>query len=813
MKGNRRNVISITAALVAMLIGLSVIIGWLTYNDFLRYLITVPGAVKMKFNVALGFIFSSLVLLHYHWPGKTKATHWISIGLCASIFLIGFLTTVEYTFGVNIGIDELFVHDELPTTATYYAGRMSPISAINFMLISIGLLSLNREKAAVFQFVYLSFIAFISVVTLIGINFITDIPTFIRLAMHVSIGFLALSVAMYCAQPVLQRKIGFEQKLITGFVASIILIAVISILSVFYIDRLTDTTRSVEHTRNVLHEAEQILSFVKDIESGGRGYIISRDSAYLKDLMIAKSDVYANLKKLKALTQGHPLPETIVDSLSLYIDKRIAFSTELIRLRNENGFEAAYRLMMTRQGNITTAKIRQLVATIQQDENDSLIQKEKANAKSSADFTNAIGILLVSIVTLLVIVFFTVRVNFSARMVAEKEIRQLNAVLESRVLELATVNGQLEKNIRQVKVSEEKFSKIFDVNPVGISISALPSGIMVDANQNFLKIYGFRHEEVVDHTAVELNMVDSDIRDKIIGELMQGAKIRDREIPVRNKSGTMFPVLFSMDSFSVADKKFALTFSYDITDRKRAEERIIQLNTDLQANLQQLEMTNKEMESFTYSVSHDLRSPLRAINGYAKMLNEDFSNVLDDEGRRMLVTIQYNANKMGHLIDDLLAFSRLGKKDLQKTTVNTKELVENVLREMDNALSPKTKITVGNLQTIEADHALINQVFVNLLSNAVKYSSKKESPVIEIESKLNDTEVIYAVKDNGAGFDMQYADKLFGVFQRLHKAREFDGTGVGLAIAHRIISKHGGRIWADAKPGEGATFFFSLPID
>ena len=813
MNSNRKNVISITAASVAMLIGLAVIIGWLTHNDFLKFIITAPGAVKMKFNVALGFIFSSFVLLRYHWSGKEKVNHWITIGLCVIIFLIGFLTMVEYTFGVNIGIDELFVRDEMPTTATYYAGRMSPISAINFILISIGLLTLNCKKAAVFQFVYLSFMAFISILTLIGINFITDIPNFVRLAVHVSIGFFALSVALYYAQTVLQRKIRFEQKLITGFVASIILIAVISTLSVFYIDRLTATTRTVEHTRNVLHEAEQILSFVKDIESGGRGYIITRDSAFLKDLVIAKSDVYVNLEKLKALAQGYSLPKATLDSLSIYIDKRIAFSMELIRQRNENGFATAYKLMMTRQGNITTDKIKQLIASIQQEENDSLILKEKANAKSSADFNNAIGILLVSIVTLLIIVFFTVRVNFSARMLAEKEIRQLNEVLESRVLESTKVNSELERNIRQVKISEEKFSRLFDVNPVGISISALPSGIMIDANQNFLKIYGFRHEEVIGHTAVELNMVDSEIREKIVHELMQGEKIRDREIPVRRKSGAMFPVLFSMDSFSVADKQFALTFSYDITDRKRAEEEIIQLNTDLQANLQQLEMTNKEMESFTYSVSHDLRSPLRAINGYAKMMGEDFSNILDDEGRRLLDTIQYNANKMGKLIDDLLAFSRLGKKDLQKTTVNTREMVENVLREMDSSLSHKAKVTVGNLQTIEADHALINQVFVNLLSNAVKYSSKKESPVIEIESKVDETEVIYAVKDNGAGFDMQYADKLFGVFQRLHKAREFDGTGVGLAIAHRIISKHGGRIWADAKPGEGATFFFSLPID
>jgi len=471
MKGNSRKVISVATAFVTMLIGLSVIIGWLIHNDFLRYIIIFPGAVKMKFNVALGFIFSSVVLLLHHFPGKTKANTAISKGLCTIIFLIGFLTMAEYVLGVNIGIDELFVPDELPTTATYYAGRMSPISAINFMLISIGLFTLNREKTAVYQFIYLSFIAFISIVTLIGINFITDIPTFIRLAVHVSIGFFILSVAIYYAQPVLQYKIGFEQKLIASFASSIILLTLISVLSTFYVDRLTDTTRSVEHARNVLREAEQTLSFVKDIESGGRGYIITQDSSYLEHLMIARGNIYGNIRKLKELARGHALQEAIVDSLSVYIDKRIAFSTKLISTRNENGFEAAQRLVMTRKGNLITNKIRQLITSMQREENDLLTQRHRESAKSSADFNNAFGTLLVSMVALLVIVFFTVRINFSARIRAEKEIRQ--------------VNRELEKNINHVKESEEKFSKIFDVNPVGISISKLPSGIMTI----LLKVY------------------------------------------------------------------------------------------------------------------------------------------------------------------------------------------------------------------------------------------------------------------------------------------------------------------------------------
>jgi PAS domain S-box-containing protein len=253
--------------------------------------------------------------------------------------------------------------------------------------------------------------------------------------------------------------------------------------------------------------------------------------------------------------------------------------------------------------------------------------------------------------------------------------------------------------------------------------------------------------------------------------------------------------LFDKDDAPV----FLVGISEDITEKKIQED----VNQQL----------NRELEAFTYTVSHDLRAPLRAIIGYANMFEEDYGKGLDTEGKRLLGVIRYNAEKMGLLIDDLLAFSKLGRKDLDLATENMNELVEGAVLELNKSNPNNAQIKIDNLLPASVDYGLIHQVWVNLLSNAIKYSSKNEKPEIEISSERKGKEVIYTIKDNGVGFNMKYADKLFGVFQRLHNVEEFDGTGVGLAIVQRIVAKHKGRIWGEGKVGKGAVFSFSLPAE
>ncbi|WP_190404442.1 GAF domain-containing sensor histidine kinase [Pseudanabaena mucicola] len=265
----------------------------------------------------------------------------------------------------------------------------------------------------------------------------------------------------------------------------------------------------------------------------------------------------------------------------------------------------------------------------------------------------------------------------------------------------------------------------------------------------------------------------------------------------------------------------------EICDRKLAEqaresanEALYQLNQSLESKVTertaQLEAANKELESFSYSVSHDLRAPLRAINGFSKILQEDYGDRLDAEGVRYLQIVRDNANRMGELIDDLLSLSRLTRKDLLRKPVDVHSLIHKILNDFAAEIQDRQiEIAIADLPDCDADYSLLTQVWLNLISNAVKYTGKTINPRIEIGSQriINQEteEIVYFIRDNGAGFDMQYADKLFGVFQRMHLESDFEGTGIGLAIVQRIIQRHGGTVWAEAAIDQGATFYFKIP--
>ena len=256
-----------------------------------------------------------------------------------------------------------------------------------------------------------------------------------------------------------------------------------------------------------------------------------------------------------------------------------------------------------------------------------------------------------------------------------------------------------------------------------------------------------------------------------------------------------------------------LGVSEDVTEQKELEKKIAALNTALQARAAELEAANHSLDGFTSAATHDLRSPLSVIGGFAGLLEKKYAHVLDEKGRHYVSVISANAKNMAKLIDDLLAFSRLGLGEITKAVVDVQTLTQQVLADILHLHSDDKKpvIELSQLPPARADAALLRQVLVNLLSNAVKYSGRAANPVINVSGRVDGRETVYSVRDNGAGFDMAHYDKLFGMFQRLHSDDEFEGTGVGLPIVQRIVTQHGGRVWAEGKVGQGATFHFALP--
>jgi light-regulated signal transduction histidine kinase (bacteriophytochrome) len=290
--------------------------------------------------------------------------------------------------------------------------------------------------------------------------------------------------------------------------------------------------------------------------------------------------------------------------------------------------------------------------------------------------------------------------------------------------------------------------------------------------------------------------------------------LKEVEFDYLRKDGTIMPGL--LNATAVYDEfgryQWSRTTLYDISDRRTIEERLHTLHRELDIHAQQLKAANEELESFAYSISHDLRAPLRAIDGYARMLDDDYGPALDDEGRRRIGIIRSSGRRMSDLIDDLLAFSHVGRREKFLEDADMNAIVNDAWSEVcASSEGTPPALSVGALPRATVDRAMFKQVWVNLLSNAWKYSAKKDHPIIRISGHASATGLEYRIEDNGAGFDMRYYDKLFGVFQRLHTEREFPGTGVGLAIVQRVLKQHGGQARGESRLGEGATFYLTLP--
>ncbi|MDB5256017.1 MAG: hypothetical protein JWM14_712 [Chitinophagaceae bacterium] len=356
--------------------------------------------------------------------------------------------------------------------------------------------------------------------------------------------------------------------------------------------------------------------------------------------------------------------------------------------------------------------------------------------------------------------------------------------------------------------SEQLFSSVFEHNPACIALSRVSDAKLINVNHAFLSVFGFSNkEEVIGKTSAELNiLMDQESREAIVATLKNGEKVIGVEGQIRQHDNTLRWVSCSIEMVDINNEKCLLATMLDITQKKEDE-----AHKQMQAN--QLKQANEELETFSYSVSHDLKAPLRSLEGFSKLLLENYKGKFDADADRWLHFIAENANRMGILINDILNFSRISRSNLNTSYFPMQQTVEQLFdAEKNNYPDKSIELHIGKLEDVEADRVMLGQVWQNLISNALKYSSKNDHISVTIDCKKEADFMVYSIKDNGVGFDEKYKDKLFGVFQRLHRSEEFEGTGVGLAIVNRIIQKHDGWIQVSSTLGKGTEFVFALPV-
>lgn len=555
----------------------------------------------------------------------------------------------------------------------------------------------------------------------------------------------------YTSDDHVYMKISIRFKLL--IFASLILVASGIIIYAVYKSKqkLQESELWVEHTKEVLSQSGNILSLCKDIESSSRGFVITNDSTFLDPLNAARQIVFTNISQLRQLTQDNHLQQQRIDSLNFYVQKRLNFSIQQVEIRRGQGLVSAIAYTSNKQGKYFSDCIRKIITAIQQEENTLLKQRKQANEQSIARFNQFSAVLFV-FMTLFTLFLLYITGKYLIQ-IKEKEERASELLIANK--ELAYQNEQKEKRAAE----------------------------LILANIELL-----HQNEEKENRASELIIANKELAFQNDEKIKRAA-----ELIIANKE---------------------LVFQ-NMEKEKRAAEFVItdnELVLQTEENEKQL-AANKELETFSYSVSHDLRAPLRHIGGFVDLLIKNNSAQLDVTGLRYLNIISESSHEMGNLIDALLSFSRLSRTELQRTNNNTRNIVNQVLNSYNEELKGRDiEINISDLPDTRGDENLITQVWINLISNALKYSRNKEKAVIDIGGKIENDKTIFSIKDNGAGFDMIYADKLFGVFQRLHKARDFEGIGIGLANVNRIIVRHGGTCWAESEVDKGATFFFSIPI-
>jgi PAS domain S-box-containing protein len=586
-----------------------------------------------------------------------------------------------------------------------------------------------------------------------------------------------------------------EIKMLSGFLLAISLLLFGGAYTYRTSVQLAGSLEWMAHSQEVRATLAGLYGSLAGAELAQRDYLLTAQHARLYEYTRFVLQVQDDLASAALLASENPAQQRNWAVLHSAVQNRLDAMTDGLVAYQRYGLPAARAVLGIPRPNGSREEVREAVERLDAVEVRLLTERRRASANVRHTTVVSLVVTLALASAIFIALFRAAHREMRARSGAENDLLENNRFLDSLIENLPVM----------VFIKDARTLRYVRQNRAALELLGLSRDDVIGKNdRDFLPAEQADFISAKDREVLAAGQL-VDVPEHRIDSLHLGTRIlHTMKMPILDERG---------------EPKFLLGISVDITERKLAEQAIRELNAELRDKAAQLEVTNKELESFSYSVSHDLRAPLRAIDGFAQMMEEDYQERLDAEGKRYLAVIRQNSSRMGSLIDDLLEFSRLGRQPVAHGEVNIDALVREVVEEVLNSeprgergvASAAPQIEVGPLPPARGDRGLLRQVWTNLIANAVKYSSKVQRPFIQVSGCEAGAENHYSVRDNGVGFNMQYAEQLFRVFQRLHRAEDFGGTGVGLAIVHRIVTRHGGRVWAEGVENDGAVFSFALP--
>lgn len=580
----------------------------------------------------------------------------------------------------------------------------------------------------------------------------------------------------------------FEHQIIAAVAFGLFVLGAIGTLSYWNAAREERDRAWIGHTQLVLDSIDALGRHISDAESATRGYALTGNDVYLDSQRQAAADLSAAFAELQRLTADNPDQQRNLDALGPLIQAKKERMDEALQARKTGGLSGVADLAKQGAGRILMTQITGRLAkmtTIEQ----RLLQKRTVESSLTFRITK-ITIVSGTTLAILFLLFAGLGIHrqFAERQRAEQALRS----------------------------SEERF-RLMAADVLTYAILTLdPRGYITSWNAGAQRIKGYREDEIIGRHFSCFYPEDAAAAGSP-GEALRIAadegRWEEEGLRVRSDNSMFWAhvVITAMRDSTGRLVGFSKV-TRDLTERKRSEERVRELNRALEQRVQDLVASNRELDAFTYTLAHDLRAPLRHINGFAKLLRESAEAKMNDEEARFVGNIVKSSEEMGTLVDELLSFARIGRTDIRHESVDLARVVGDVRGRLGPEIQDRLLIwEVGELPGVTGDPVLLRQALMNLLSNAVKFTQARSDARIAIGGYNGDGNITVFVRDNGIGFDMKYADRLFEVFQRLHDPERFEGVGVGLAIVRRIVERHGGRVWAEGRPDFGATFYFSLP--